>query len=157
MAARRGRGLADGNVDRSSSTRHAAIRWRRAKQREGVVVKVGFEEGGIKTQARRGFANVDGLLEPRQTKVLVGLLSNRWTEANRCDRSRVSRWKARLVTRGRRVMQRRRAIGIIKHRPWLIKSKWWRVFWLGVQAEYDSRMTVLAQVTNSRRDSQIAI
>ncbi len=42
VAAWGGRGLADGNIDRTSSTRHAALWWRRAKQREGVVVKVGF-------------------------------------------------------------------------------------------------------------------
>ena len=88
-----------------------------------MVVKVGFEKSGVEAEACRGFADVDGLLEPRQAEVLVGLLSGRRSEADWCDRSRISRGKARLVTRCRRVMQRRRTIGIIKHRPWLMNRQ----------------------------------
>lgn len=81
-----------------------------------MVVKVGFEESGIETEACGGFPDVDRLLEPGQAQVLVGFLARRWSEANRGDRSRVSRWKVRLITRCRRVMQRRRAVGVIEHR-----------------------------------------
>jgi hypothetical protein len=42
-----------------------------------VVVKVGFEESCIETEARRRFADVDRLLEPRQAKVFVGFFGSR--------------------------------------------------------------------------------
>jgi len=86
--------------------------WRCAKLWEGVVVKIGLEDGSFDTETSGSSAYVDGFLVPRSGRVLSGWKGG----ADGGDGSGISRRALRQVTRSWRVTKRRRAVCVLKHK-----------------------------------------